>query len=115
MPETTAPLREPTYYTLAALLDGPLHGYGIMKRVQELSRARVRLSAGTLYAALDRLASSALIEVDRQEVVAGRPRRYYQLTNEGRRALQIEGQRLAEAASLVIGRNDLAIASGGAA
>jgi DNA-binding PadR family transcriptional regulator len=115
MPETTAPLREPTYYTLAALLDGPLHGYGIMKRVQELSRARVRLSAGTLYAALDRLASAALIEVDRQEIVAGRARRYYQLTNEGRRALQIEGQRLAEAASLVTGRNDLVIASGGTA
>ena len=39
-------MREPTYYTLAALLDGPLHGYAIIKRAAELSGGRVRLAAG---------------------------------------------------------------------
>jgi DNA-binding PadR family transcriptional regulator len=44
-----------TYFVLAALLEGPLHGYAIMKRAEEMSGGRVRLATGTLYAALDRL------------------------------------------------------------
>jgi len=57
------PLREPSYFVLAALLDGPLHGYAVIKRVDELSAGRVRLAAGTLYAALDRLAAEELLTV----------------------------------------------------
>ena len=49
------PVREPTDYTLAALLDGPLHGYGIVRRAHELSGGTVRL------AALDRLCDAALV------------------------------------------------------
>ena len=49
------PLREPTFFLLTALLPGPLHGYGIIKAVEEMSDGRVRLRAGTLYAALERL------------------------------------------------------------
>ena len=45
-------LRESTYFILAALLDGPRHGYAIVKEVEQLSGGRVRLSAGTLYGAL---------------------------------------------------------------
>src|SRR5712692_9270855 len=48
-------MREPTYFVLAALLDGPLHGYAIIKRAAELSGGRVRMATGTLYTALDRL------------------------------------------------------------
>jgi PadR family transcriptional regulator PadR len=40
-------MREPTYFVLASLLDGPLHGYGIIKRVADLSDGRVRLATGT--------------------------------------------------------------------
>jgi DNA-binding PadR family transcriptional regulator len=101
-------MREPTYYTLAALLDGPLHGYGIIKRSRELSQERLRLTAGTLYAALDRLAEAGLVEVVRDEVVNGRARRYYSLTGPGREALQAEATRLAHAASVVAGRMGLA-------
>jgi DNA-binding PadR family transcriptional regulator len=97
-------MREPTYYTLASLLDGPLHGYGIIKHAHELSEGRVRLAAGTLYAALDRLTEAGLVAVDGAEVVDGRARRYYRLTGSGRTALRDEAARLASAAEVVTRR-----------
>ena len=45
-------IRRSTYFVLAALLDGPLHGYGIIKRAAELSGGEVRLSTGTLQTTL---------------------------------------------------------------
>ena len=92
-------MQEPTYFTLAALLDGPLHGYGIIKRVQELSEGRLRLTAGTLYAALDRLTEAGLVAVEREEVVEGRARRYYLLTTAGRETVAAEATRLGPAAN----------------
>jgi PadR family transcriptional regulator PadR len=38
------PMREPSYFILASLIDGPLHGYAILNRVGELSEGRVRPS-----------------------------------------------------------------------
>ena len=55
-------MREPTYFVLASLLGGPLHGYAIIKRAGELSGGRVRLATGTLYTALDRLTRAGLID-----------------------------------------------------
>ena len=46
--------RTPSYFALATLIDGPLHGYAIVRRAAELSDGAVRLSTGTLYALLDR-------------------------------------------------------------
>ena len=43
---TSSPMRDPTYFVLAALLAGPLHGYAIIKRAGELSGDRVRLATG---------------------------------------------------------------------
>lgn len=99
-----APLREPSYFILAALLDGPLHGYAVIKRVDELSSGRVRLAAGTLYAALDRLAAEGLLTVVSEEIVNGRARRYYGLTENGNAAVRAEAERMAAAAALVIKR-----------
>lgn len=96
-----APLSAPSYFVLAALLDGPLHGYVIIKRVDALSDATVRLAAGTLYAMLDRLTNAALIEVVDEEVVNGRSRRYYGLTPQGHDAVRAEAERLAAAAKMV--------------
>jgi DNA-binding PadR family transcriptional regulator len=97
-------MREPTYFVLAALLDGPLHGYGIIQHAYQLSGQRVRLAAGTLYEALDRLASSGEVAVDREETVDGRVRRYYRLTDKGRHALHQEATRMEQAARIVTRR-----------
>jgi DNA-binding PadR family transcriptional regulator len=87
------PLQEPTFLILTALAAGPQHGYGIMTDVQQISGGRVRLRAGTLYAALDRLAAEHLVEADREEIVDGRLRRYYRLTPPGGRRLAAEVER----------------------
>ena len=87
-------MQEPTFLILTALAAAPQHGYAIMTEVRSISAGRVRLRAGTLYAALDRLLTAELIEVDREEVVDGRLRRYYGILPEGRRRLAAEAERL---------------------
>jgi DNA-binding PadR family transcriptional regulator len=91
---TTLSLREPSFLILTALAAGAQHGYGIMTDVAEISRGRVRLRAGTLYAALNRLATEGLVEVDREEIVDTRLRRYYRLTPAGVQRLAVEVDRL---------------------
>jgi DNA-binding PadR family transcriptional regulator len=87
-------LREPTFLILTALAAGAQHGYGIMTDVAQISGGRVRLRAGTLYAALNRLAVEGLIEADREEIVDARLRRYYRLTPPGAQRLAAEVERL---------------------
>src|SRR5579864_2963759 len=98
------PLREPTYFVLASLLDGPLHGYAIIQRAEHLSGGRVRLATGTLYTALDRLTAEGLVELVSEEIVNGRARRSYGLTSSGSGALRAEATRMADAARLVTNR-----------
>jgi DNA-binding PadR family transcriptional regulator len=90
----TDPLREPTFLILAALAPQPLHGYAIIGEVTDLSGGRLALRPGTLYGALDRLADEGLLESDREEVVDGRMRRYYRLTDAGASLLEREAARL---------------------
>ncbi|MGC4896991.1 PadR family transcriptional regulator [Micromonospora sp. DT31] len=105
MRSTSRPaLREPSYFVLAALLGGPLHGYAVIKRVTELSDDRVTLAAGSLYSVIDRLLGEGLIAADGEEIVNGRARRYYRLTEEGYRVLGEEADRLARAARVVMDR-----------
>jgi DNA-binding PadR family transcriptional regulator len=87
-------MQEPTFLILTSLAAGPQHGYGVMTDVTQISGGRVRLRAGTLYAALDRLSTERLLEVDREEVVDTRLRRYYRLTPAGRARLAAETARL---------------------
>jgi DNA-binding PadR family transcriptional regulator len=94
-------MREPTYFVLASLLGGPLHGYAIIKRAGELSGGRVRLATGTLYTALDRLTADGHVELVSEETVGGRVRRSYGLTEDGASALRAEAVRMAEAARIV--------------
>jgi PadR family transcriptional regulator, regulatory protein PadR len=94
-------LRPASYFVLASLLDGPLHGYAIASRARELSDGAVRLTAGTLYGALERMAAQGLVRLDREEVVDGRLRRYHRLSDEGRQAVVREADRLAAAARVV--------------
>jgi DNA-binding PadR family transcriptional regulator len=94
-------MREPTYFVLASLLDGPLHGYAIIQRTEQLSGGRIKLATGTLYTALDRLTAEGHVELVREEIVNGRARRSYGLTPPGAGALRAEAERMAEAGRLV--------------
>ncbi|GAB3807196.1 hypothetical protein GCM10027605_37060 [Micromonospora zhanjiangensis] len=87
-------MRRPSFLILSALAAGPLHGYAVIKEVARLSADTVHLAAGTLYAALDRLVGEGLVEVDREETVDGRLRRYYRLTGPGASALAVEAEQM---------------------
>jgi DNA-binding PadR family transcriptional regulator len=87
-------MQEPTFLILTALAAGPQHGYGIMTDVAQISGNRVKLRAGTLYAALDRLLGEDLVDIDREQIVDGRLRRYYKLTPPGAELLAREVARM---------------------
>ena len=97
-------MTEQTFLMLTALAEGPRHGYAVIEDVTRMTDGRVRLRAGTLYAALDRLRTEGLIEVDREEVVQSRLRRYYRLTGAGEQSLATETDRLREQATIAEGR-----------
>ena len=101
-------LQEPSFLILTALAAGPQHGYGIMTDVAGISEGRVKLGAGTLYAALDRLRAGKLVDVDREEVVDTRLRRYYRLTPAGADRLATEAARLRANAAAATTRLKLA-------
>lgn len=83
------PMSEAMYYILLALRH-PVHGYGIMQRVRELSGGRLVLGPGTLYGILTRMQGEGLIVL---EGINGR-RKVYTLTETGQEALLAEYRRL---------------------
>jgi DNA-binding PadR family transcriptional regulator len=96
-PRTFLPLTPRVYHVLLALAEGPLHGYGVILAVQELTEGVIVLRTGTLYILLRRLLDQRLIEE-----CDDRPgpdedderRRYYRLTALGRDVLEAESVRL---------------------
>ncbi|MEP7111858.1 MAG: PadR family transcriptional regulator [Ilumatobacteraceae bacterium] len=78
---------------MAVLADGDLHGYAILAEVRELSDGRVRLGTGTMYGSLERLQDGGAVLAVAEDVVDGRTRRYYRLTDSGRAALVAELER----------------------
>jgi PadR family transcriptional regulator len=105
-------MQEATFLILTSLASGSQHGYGIITDVAAITEGRVGLRAGTLYAALERLREDGLVEVDREEIVEGRLRRYYRLTSSGRERLVVEAGRLRANVAAASSRLDL---SGGLA
>ncbi len=99
-------MQEATFLILTALAGGSQHGYGIITDVEQISDRRVRLRAGTLYTALERLRADGLIEVDREEIVESRLRRYYRLTATGAERLAAEAARLQANAAVAMSRLD---------
>jgi DNA-binding PadR family transcriptional regulator len=97
-------MQEATFLVLTALAAGSQHGYGILSDVAEISGGRVQMRAGTLYAALDRLRIDGLVEVDREEVVDSRLRRYYRLTPRGSGVLAGEAARAESNAAAALAR-----------
>jgi PadR family transcriptional regulator, regulatory protein PadR len=87
-------LGESGFWILTALASGRRHGYAIVQDVEARSDGAVRLKATTLYTVLERLAHERLVEADGDEVVAGRTRRYFRLTEAGAARLQAESDLL---------------------
>src|SRR5260370_15065417 len=94
------PLKPVDFHVLLALVDRPLHGYGIMKQVERESGGEVRLEIGSLYRLLARLIDQGLLEMGEDD---GR-RRNYAITRPGRKALRAEARRLAGVVELVRAR-----------
>ena len=87
-------LGEPAFWILTVLTAGQNHGYAIIRASEELSQGRVRLKATTLYSVLDRLVHEGELQAAGDEVVDGRLRRYFALTDSGEQRLTAEIDRL---------------------
>lgn len=93
------PLPSAAFQILLSLADGELHGYAIMRQVEEQTNGRMRLGPGTLYSSIQALLEEGLIEeIDPR---SGAPnmqerRRYYRLSSSGRKLARAEAERLAD-------------------
>lgn len=87
------PLTEASFYILISLTE-PLHGYGVMQKVEELSQKRVQLGPGTLYGALSNLQNLGLIESVGES--GNERRKLYCMTESGRMIAEHEIKRFEE-------------------
>jgi DNA-binding PadR family transcriptional regulator len=83
------PLTESTYYIMLALVK-PLHGYGVMQKVEEMTHGAVKIGPGTLYGAFSTLEKQKLIVMVKQED----RRKSYTLTDKGKTVLLNQINRL---------------------
>jgi transcriptional regulator len=84
---------------------GPIHGYAISKRIQQISNETLRIQQGSLYPALHRLENRKWLRAEWREAESGREAKFYTLTSAGRRQLEVEEQdweRLSAAIRLVM-------------
>ena len=91
------PLTPTVFHILLALADRERHGYGIMQEVMAMTHNQVRMGPGTLYGSIKRMRTANLIEESDKRPdpeLDDERRRYYRLTDLGRRVLAAEAQRL---------------------
>ena len=91
---------------------GPVHGYAIAQRLEQVSRGVVQVPEGSLYPALHRLENRDFLSADWKQTETGREAKFYRLTRRGRKQLEAEAaswERLIEAIGLILG-----MANGGA-
>jgi transcriptional regulator len=90
---------------LKALSLGPLHGYGVLLRIQQISRDKLQIQQGSLYPALYRLEHQGLVDAEWGESDNNRRAKYYSLTPAGRKRLKEEvtyWEKLSEAINIVL-------------
>jgi DNA-binding PadR family transcriptional regulator len=93
------PLPTAAFHILLALADDDLHGYAIMRRVEEQTTGRMRLGPGTLYSSIQSLLEERCVEEvegNEEREPGHERRRYYHLTPAGRKLAQAEAGRLAD-------------------
>ena len=88
---------------LKAVSLGPLHGYGVLLRIQQISKDRLEIQQGSLYPALYRLEHQGWITSEWGESENKRKAKYYRLTAAGRRKLQTEAQKWNRMADVIAG------------
>ena len=84
---------------------GPIHGYAIVRRIQQISRGALQIRQGSLYPALYRLENQGRLKSDWKVTETGREAKFYSLTKAGERQLQVETaewKRLCKAIALVL-------------
>jgi PadR family transcriptional regulator, regulatory protein PadR len=86
---------------LKAISLGPLHGYGILLRIQQISKERLQIQQGSLYPALYRLGHQGWITSEWGESDNKRKARYYRLTPAGKRQLRSEEEKWNQMAGLM--------------
>jgi DNA-binding PadR family transcriptional regulator len=97
-PRDLLPLTPAVLNILLALADRERHGYGIMREVEGRSGGEVRLGPGTLYGSIKRMIADGLIEESDERPdpeMDDQRRRYYRITDFGRRVAGAEAERLA--------------------
>ena len=82
---------------------GPIHGYGILLRIQQLSKDRLEIQQGSLYPALYRLEHQGWITSEWGESENNRKAKYYRLTSAGKRRLQAETDKWNRMADVIAG------------
>ena len=94
---------------LKAVAADPLHGYAIAQRLEQVSRGVVQVPEGSLYPALHRLENRGLLAADWKKTETGREAKFYRLTRQGRKQLELEAQswqRLIKAVGLILAMSE---------
>lgn len=88
---------------LKAVSLGPLHGYGVLLRIQQISDGQLEIQQGSLYPALYRLEHQGWISSEWGESDNNRKAKFYQLTAAGRKQLRVESEKWNRMAGLIGG------------
>ena len=105
-PKTDLPQGTLDLLILKVVAFGPVHGYAIAQRLEQVSRGVVQVPEGSLYPALHRLENRGLLGADWKQTETGREAKFYRLTRKGRKQLETEAaswQRLIDAVALILG------------
>ena len=84
---------------------GPIHGYAISQRIQQISREFFQVQQGSLYPALHRLEDRGFLQPEWRETDTGREAKFYSLTRKGRRQLEAEvrnWEQISDAVALIL-------------
>jgi len=90
---------------LKVVAAGPIHGYAISQRIQQISRDFFQVPQGSLYPALHRLEEQGWLEAQWKDTSTGREAKFYTLTRKGRKQLETEvlnWERLSDAVALIL-------------
>lgn len=104
IPKNLLPLKPADFMVLAALQEGPSHGYALAQTMLLRSGGYIKIRPGDLYRVLYRLADQALIEAQEPDLAGGRRRACYHLTELGEQVLKSEATRLVALGTEVLER-----------